>query len=163
MWHKACRTFHPWCICIKTRCLYNQRGHHTVGLIVVLEDHLNRWWWTPIHRRIYASPGFRESTYCGRDKMDAISQTTFSRTFPWMKMFEFRLKFHWSKGRINNIPALVQIMAWRRSGDKPLSEPMMCGTPTHICVTRPQWVNSHFQNKIWDEKRSIPFEMNFHW
>ena len=29
------------------------------------------------------------------------------------------------KGPINNIPALVQIMAWRRSGDKPLSEPMM--------------------------------------
>ena len=26
---------------------------------------------------------------------------------------------------INNIPALVQIMAWRRTGDKPLSEPMM--------------------------------------
>ena len=29
------------------------------------------------------------------------------------------------KGPINNIPALVQIMAWRRPGDKPLSEPMM--------------------------------------
>ena len=28
-------------------------------------------------------------------------------------------------GPINNIPALVQIMAWRRPGDKPLSEPMM--------------------------------------
>ena len=28
-------------------------------------------------------------------------------------------------GPINNIPALVQIMAWRRTGDKPLSEPMM--------------------------------------
>ena len=26
---------------------------------------------------------------------------------------------------INNMPALVQIMAWRRSGDKPLSEPTM--------------------------------------
>ena len=26
---------------------------------------------------------------------------------------------------INNIPALVQIMAWRRPGDKPLSEPML--------------------------------------
>ena len=26
------------------------------------------------------------------------------------------------KGPINNIPALVQIMAWRRPGDKPLSE-----------------------------------------
>ena len=29
------------------------------------------------------------------------------------------------KGPINNVPALVQIMAWRRTGDKPLSEPMM--------------------------------------
>ena len=29
------------------------------------------------------------------------------------------------KGPIKNIPALVQIMAWRRTGDKPLSEPMM--------------------------------------
>ena len=46
------------------------------------------------------------------------------------------------KGPINNIPALVQIMAWRRPGDKPLSEPMMVSLPTHICVTRPQWVNS---------------------
>ena len=26
------------------------------------------------------------------------------------------------KGPINNIPALVQIMAWPRPGDKPLSE-----------------------------------------
>ena len=32
----------------------------------------------------------------GRDKMDAISQTTFWSTFSWMKMFEFRWKFHWS-------------------------------------------------------------------
>ena len=46
------------------------------------------------------------------------------------------------KGPIDNIPALVQIMAWRRSGDKPLSEPMMVSLLTHICVTRPQWVKS---------------------
>ena len=45
------------------------------------------------------------------------------------------------KGPINNIPALVQVMAWRRPGDKPLSEPMMVNLLTHICVTRPQWVN----------------------
>ena len=31
-------------------------------------------------------------------------------------------------------------MAWRRPGDKPLSEPMMVRLTTHICVTRPQWV-----------------------
>ena len=29
------------------------------------------------------------------------------------------------KDPINNIPALVQIMAWRRSGDKPLTESVM--------------------------------------
>ena len=28
-------------------------------------------------------------------------------------------------GQINNQPALVQIMAWRRTGDKPLFEPML--------------------------------------
>ena len=52
------------------------------------------------------------------------------------------------KGPINNIPALVQIMAWRRSGDKPLSEPMMVSLLTHICVTRPQWVNEVAQYSI---------------
>ena len=44
------------------------------------------------------------------------------------------------KGPINNIPALVQIMAWRSAGDKPLSEPMAVCLLTHICVTWPQWV-----------------------
>ena len=39
---------------------------------------------------------------------------------------------------INNIPALVQIIAWRRPGDKPLSELMMVSLSTHICVARPQ-------------------------
>ena len=35
-------------------------------------------------------------THWGRDKMVAISQTTFLSAFSWMEMFEFRLKFHWS-------------------------------------------------------------------
>ena len=42
------------------------------------------------------------------------------------------------KGSNYNIPALVEIMAWRRPGDKPLSESMMFSLLTHICVTRPQ-------------------------
>ena len=46
------------------------------------------------------------------------------------------------KGPINNNPALVQIMAWHQSGDKPLSEPMMVSLLTHICVTWPPWVNT---------------------
>ena len=42
---------------------------------------------------------------------------------------------------VNNVAALVQIVAWRRSGDKPLSEPMVVNLLTHIRVTRSQWVN----------------------
>ena len=44
------------------------------------------------------------------------------------------------KVQISNIPALVQIMAWCRLGDKPLSEPTMVKLLTRICVTRPQWI-----------------------
>ena len=39
-------------------------------------------------------------------------------------MIKISLKFV-PKGPNNNVPALVQIMAWRQTGDKPLSEPMM--------------------------------------
>ena len=56
---------------------------------------------------------------------------------------EWQVVMHYAStsNLINNIPALVQIMAWRRPGDKPLSEPMMVNLLTHICVTRPQWIN----------------------
>ena len=46
------------------------------------------------------------------------------------------------KGSINKIPTLVHTMAWRRPGDKPLSEPMMLSLLTHICVTQHQWVKT---------------------
>ena len=49
------------------------------------------------------------------------------------------------KGPIDNIPSLVKIMAWRRSGDKPLSEPMMASLLTHICITGPQWVKNKYK------------------
>ena len=43
------------------------------------------------------------------------------------------------KGPVNNISSLVQRIAWRQPGDKPLFEPMMIRLSMHICVTRPQW------------------------
>ena len=49
---------------------------------------------------------------------------------------------------INNIPALVQMMAWHQPGDKPLSEPMKVVLPTHICTTRPQWVNRERSSRL---------------
>ena len=72
-------------------------------------------------------------------KMADISQTTFSNVFSSIPI-QISLKFV-PKAPIINIPAMVRIVAWRRPGDTPLSEPMMAILPTYICVTRPQWVN----------------------
>ena len=74
----------------------------------------------------------------GRHFADDIFKCIFLNENVWISI-KISLKFV-PKGPINNIPALVQIMAWRRPGDKPLSEAMMVNLPTHICVTRPQWV-----------------------
>ena len=75
----------------------------------------------------------------GRHFADDIFRCIFLNEDVWIAL-KISLKFV-PRVRINNIPALVQIMAWRRPGDKPLSEPMMVSLSTHICVTRPQWVN----------------------
>ena len=79
------------------------------------------------------------------DETGTVSQTTFLKIiffngFVWISI-KISLTFV-SDGTINNISALVQILDCRRPGDKPLSEPMMVNLPTHICVTRPQWVKS---------------------
>ena len=44
-------------------------------------------------------------------------------------------------------------MAWRRPGDKPLSEPMTIILLTHIWVTRPQWLK-HYYGLFWNESSS---------
>ena len=75
----------------------------------------------------------------GRHFLDDIFKFIFLRENVWISL-KISLTFV-PNGLINNIPALVQIMAWRRPGDKPLSESMVVGLLTHICVTRPQWVN----------------------
>ena len=72
--------------------------------------------------------------------MAAISQMTLSNVFLSENiriLSKISMKFV-PTGPVNDIPALVQIVAWRRSGDKPLSEPMMVSLLTHICVARPQ-------------------------
>ena len=63
-----------------------------------------------------------------------------------MKIVVFPFKLQWNmflgvQITINQ-PSLVQVMAWRHTGDKAIPEPMMASLVTHICVTRPQWVNS---------------------
>ena len=59
----------------------------------------------------------------GRHFPDDIFKWIFLNENVWIST-KISLKFV-PKVPINNIPALVQIMAWRRPGDKPLSEPML--------------------------------------
>ena len=91
----------------------------------------------------------------GRHFADDMFKCIFLNENVWI-LIEISLKFV-PKGSFNNNPALFQIMAWRRPGDKPLSEQLVSSL-THICVTRPQLVNSlapvrcsnNFENKIFN-------------
>ena len=76
----------------------------------------------------------------GRHFPDDIFKWIFLNENVWISI-KISLKFV-PRGPVCNIPASVQMMAWRRPGDKPLSEPMTVSLLTHICVTWPQWVNS---------------------
>ena len=82
----------------------------------------------------------------GRQFPDDVSKCIVLNESVWMS-FKISLKFD-PKIRINKITELVQIMAWRRPGEKPLFEPMMIRLPTHICVTRPQWVEE-WSSGLW--------------
>ena len=82
----------------------------------------------------------------GRHIPDDIFKCIFFSENVWNSL-KISLRFV-PNGPINNIPALVQIMAWRRSGNKPLSEPMMVSLLTHICVTRSQWVNKPYIDNL---------------
>ena len=72
----------------------------------------------------------------GRQFPDDIFKCIFMNGNVWSSI-KISLKFV-PDGPINNIPALVKMTAWCRTGDKPLSEPMMVNLLTHICVTRSQ-------------------------
>ena len=92
---------------------------------------------------------FTESFQCSQFGFNTLRPRQKGRHFPddifkWIFVNEsvltsinISLKFV-PRGPINNIPTLVKVIAWRRPGDKPLSEPMMVYLLTHICVTRPQ-------------------------
>ena len=69
---------------------------------------------------------------------DDIFKCTFLNENVWISL-KILLEFV-PKVPINNIPALVLI-----------SEPMVVSLPTHICVTRPQWVN-RFLNGLYYAK-----------
>ena len=108
-------------------------------------------WYTVVSWTLYRCPRIRQSCriqsmyntmrprHNGRHFADDIFKCIFLNEYASIPI-KISQKFI-PKGSINNILALVQIMAWCRLGDKPLSEPVMASLPTSICAARPQWVN----------------------
>ena len=88
----------------------------------------------------------------GRHFADDIFKRIFFNENVWISI-KISLKFV-PKGPINKIPALFQIMAWRRPGDKPLSEPMMISiyASPGLNVVMPSWWNqfSHHRSHTID-------------
>ena len=106
----------------------------------------------------------------GRHFADDIFKYVFLIEYVWISI-KISLKFV-PMGPINNIPAMVQIMAWRRPGNKPLSEPMVINLLKHICVARPQWVKwlCFFFSKLklrfqvyLPQKEPHPIQLHYHW
>ena len=128
-------------ICSWLRVPLTMNHHHSFEIWHDAEQarshYLKQLW--PVSTALCDAP---RSRWVNWDKMAGIWQTTLKYIF-LNKNARISLKISQKlvpKVRLNTIPALVQIMAWRRSGDKPLSEPMMVSLLTHICVTRPRWV-----------------------
>ena len=135
---------------------------------------------------LWSAPEYREGDWLkhgGRDKMDDILQTTCPNAFSWMTIAvstEISLKFVPSSP-IDNIPSLVQIMAWRLPGVKPLSIWTNDGIVyciyvsfggyrgvdwLHHCLLgwlpgAPllTWISNHTHHNVWDEI-TYPF-LNF--
>ena len=137
-------------ICARVNCWVNNReagdlrrhrAHYDV--IVMKMEHITHW---------------------GRDKMATIFQTTFQMHFLERKCKNIAQGFTEHDDQVNNMPALVKIMAWRRQGDKPISEPKMVILLIHICFTRPQWVNIMY---IYCHTGNVPARLSqfklFHW
>ena len=107
----------------------------------------------------HALPCFLKSRPRGREKnrrhfADDIFWCIFFNENVWISIL-ISLKCI-LKEPISNTPALVEIMARRRSGDKPLFEPMMVTLPTRRSVARPQRVKiaslalrQSFPNLMW--------------
>ena len=75
--------------------------------------------------------------------MVAFFQPTFSNAFSWMKIYEFRLTFHWSLFPRVQLTIIQHWFRWWLGAEQATSLYLnQCWSSflTHICVTRPQRV-----------------------
>ena len=92
---------------------------------------------------------WNQLTHWCRDKMDAIYQTTFSIAFSWMKIYKFRLRFHWNLFLGVQLTIFQHWFRWWLGTDRATSHYLKQWWLVYwriyaslICVTRPQWVKT---------------------
>ena len=107
-----------------------------LGLISVCPDGFHQWW---------LIRGKGHNTLRPRQNGRYFPDDTFLNGNVWI-WIKISLKFV-PKGLINYITSLVQIMAWHRSGDKPLSEPIMVSLMTQYYDSSTRRLNI-FANKF---------------
>ena len=74
---------------------------------------------------------YRLLTHCGWDKIAAISKTTFSNAFTWMKTYEFRLRCLWI------LSLRVELTVFQYCSVNGLA---LTSLLRYICVIRPLWI-----------------------
>ena len=112
---------------IKLKYVSLDTYHNSLALVEVMVWSLPQPLMTNV-TDISASLGLNDLTHLPLDKMGAIlADDIFKRIFLNENVIiaiQISLKFV-TYGPIGNKSALVRVMAWRRTGDKPLPEPMM--------------------------------------
>ena len=83
--------------------------------------------------------------------MAVILRTTLSKAFSWLKMYGFRLRFHWSLFLGVQLRIFQQWCGWWLGTDHATSHflhKLLFCLLTHICVTRPQLYNHQYINLV---------------
>ena len=81
------------------------------------------------------------------DKVAAISQTTFSNAFSWMKNFVFWFEFEWSLFLRFQLTIFQYLLRWWLGADQATSHYLNQHWPDslmHICITWGRWVITHW-------------------
>ena len=111
------------------RVFHIEYAHHIVLLCFIMLITWYHHFWVDPHDDL---PLFFRAVLTLRLRQNGcFLQTKFWNAFSSMKMFEFRLKFHWNLFPRVQSTILVQIMVCHLFGAKPLSEPLM----THVVNT----------------------------
>ena len=93
-------------------------------------------------------------THWCQDSVADIFRTPISNAFSSLKIYKFRLRFHWRLFPMIQIPALVQIMAWRWPGGpfvtinvEPLNQLDSCRNVSYTAM------GQELSNATWNSKR----------